>query len=182
MVEEQAGITETVTPESQPASREELEARAKEAIAKLTPQEIRKLRGAYFTVRRAQVAICEHRYNPGDFPRHRNCESCWFAFYNEHGELVKQMDEVYQEYGKAALDNLVGKKPATMFLRFMSTVAKMTKEMTPVPPQTGECNDGYEHEHPERLTSGTDEAGQVPAVVSGTSGTEQEVQNNSLAG
>jgi hypothetical protein len=82
----------------------------------------------FFTVRRQRVAECGHRYNEMTQPRN-NCEHCWFAFLNTHGDMVKIADEIFvKENGKAYLTQLQGAKFVKMFCRFMSTIARWKAE------------------------------------------------------
>ena len=92
---------------------------------KLSNTEIRRLRGLYMTVRHPHVAACGHKYVADKQPRH-NCEDCWFAWMNSHGELVQTTDELFQTTGGVELiKQLRGSKFLKMFLRFMSTVANL---------------------------------------------------------
>jgi hypothetical protein len=86
-----------------------------------------KLRGKYFTVRHIFLKDCGHKMDAINFPK-RNCENCYFQWFNHHGELVRVADEFYRQYGKERLIAMRGKKFTVAFLRFMSTVQHFLKE------------------------------------------------------
>ena len=79
------------------------------------------LRGKYFTVRHIFLKDCGHKMDAINFPK-RNCENCYFQWFNHHGELVKVADEFYRQYGKKRLIAMRGEKFTIAFLRFMSTI------------------------------------------------------------
>lgn len=90
---------------------------------KLTEGEIKKLRKQYVTVQLPRVLACQHRLDLSRQPRHRNCETCWFAWFNSHGEIVQQCDEMFQADRGVMLTNLQGTKFVKRFLQSMSTIA-----------------------------------------------------------
>jgi len=94
----------------------------------LTEAQFRKLRGMYFTVRHHRVQPCGHLLDQINEPTFRNCEACWFCFFNSHGQLVEVTDKALQEQGFRFLDKMRGKKYRTMFCRFMNTVMKAKRE------------------------------------------------------
>lgn len=94
----------------------------------MTLRQFRALRGKYFTVKHKRMEPCGHRLDQITEPR-SNCEFCWFAFFQTHGQLVQTADRAYQEQGVEFLDKIRGQKWRKMFLRFMSTVAMFQKEM-----------------------------------------------------
>jgi hypothetical protein len=92
---------------------------------KLTRSEIKKLRRQFVTVIHPRVAGCMHRYTPDRQPRHRNCEHCWFAFFQNHGNLVQTTDELHStEGGIQMIVDLQGIKFLRRFRQFMATVAQ----------------------------------------------------------
>jgi hypothetical protein len=95
---------------------------------RITPEQFRKLRGQYFTVRHHKVQPCGHLLDQINEPTFRNCESCWFCFFNSHAQLIEVADKAFQEQGPAFLDKMRGKKFTRMFKRFMSTIARLKKE------------------------------------------------------
>lgn len=76
------------------------------------------------------VLACGHKYRNEFEPNHRNCERCWFAFFQTHGELTQAVEEAYQTGGAKLVSKLRGPKFLHQFLKFMSTVAlvKMQQE------------------------------------------------------
>jgi hypothetical protein len=71
-----------------------------------------------------RVPDCGHKFVPEQEPRHRNCESCWFTFFQVHGELTKTADELFQAHGPEIIAQLRGKKFTKHFLRFMGALAQ----------------------------------------------------------
>lgn len=84
---------------------------------------------AYFTRRNPTVQACGHKFK-GE-PKN-NCTECWYAFFQNYGELTKTADEVFQNEGRQALEALKGKKFVKYFIGFMAAVANFVKEMQPV--------------------------------------------------
>ena len=108
---------------------EELESRLNAEPQKpLTERQFRQLRGQYFTVRHHRVQPCGHLLDQINEPTFRNCEGCWFVFFNSHGPLVEVTDKALQEQGFRFLDKMRGRTYRKMFTRFMSTIARMKKE------------------------------------------------------
>jgi hypothetical protein len=95
----------------------------------ITRSEFKEDRRLHFTVRHGSISRCGHRFIPGEEPRQRNCDVCWFTFFQVHGELTQAMDELYAKHGKAGLLQLRGPKFVKNFLKFMSTVAQWKKEI-----------------------------------------------------
>ena len=67
---------------------------------------------------------CGHRLDLSHQPRHRNCEQCLFAWFNAHGEIVQQLDEMHNNGNDKMIIELQGKKFLHRFLQFMSTIAQ----------------------------------------------------------
>jgi hypothetical protein len=85
----------------------------------------------FFTIHRQRVAICGHRFDECNQPRHANCEHCWFAFFQNNGEFTKTCDEAFRDEtgnGKAAMIAIRGEKFVKRFTQFMSTIARMKAE------------------------------------------------------
>ena len=83
------------------------------------------------TVRLPRVlgaAGCGHRLDLSQHPRHSNCESCWFAWFNNHGEIVQQLDEMHTNNNDAMIVELQGVKFLHRWLQFMATVAQWKKQ------------------------------------------------------
>ena len=100
-----------------------------ETQVEITRGEFKKDRKLHVTVRHGELPRCGHKLVLGTEPRHRNCEVCWFTFFQLHGELVQSLDEAYARHGKAGLLQLRGQKFVANFLRFMGTVAQWKKEI-----------------------------------------------------
>ena len=84
--------------------------------------EYKRMMRQFFTVEHKRVKACGHKFT-GQEPR-TNCQYCWFAYFNEHGEFTKSLDELWRSpNGKQMMPALRGAKFTKMFLRFMSTVA-----------------------------------------------------------
>lgn len=105
---------------------------------KLTEDEIKKLRKQYITVQHPRVIGCKHRLDLSRQPRHRNCQTCWFAWFNNHGEVVQQLDEMHTAGGDTLIVQLQGKKFLHRWRQFMATVAQWQKvgEVTETNEQT----------------------------------------------
>ncbi len=111
------------------ARTEELAARLNaEPKKQLSEAQLRQLRNLYFTVRHHRVQPCGHLLDQINEPTFRNCEACWFCFFNSHGQLVEVTDKAFQEQGRDFLVKMRGERYAKMFTRFMSTVARMKRE------------------------------------------------------
>lgn len=95
----------------------------------LTEGEIKKLRKQYITVQHPKVIGCGHRLDLNRQPTHRNCQTCWFAWFQNHGEIVQQLDEMYVADGEKLIIQLQGKKFYHRWRQFMATVAQW-KEVT----------------------------------------------------
>ena len=111
-------------------------ARLNDPSKKLTLAQFRELRGKYFTVRHVVVPECQHKIDMINEPRHRNCETCWWAWLSAHGELVKVTDEAFQEHGPAFIDKLRGVTYRKNFTRYMSTLAAFKLEADAMAEQT----------------------------------------------
>lgn len=101
---------------------------AGEAPKPPTEGELRLLRKQFITMQHSKVAGCGHKYDPERQPRHRNCDFCWLAFFQNHGEIVQTTDEIFQTRGKHLIIELQGKVFFNNFLKFMSTVNKIKEE------------------------------------------------------
>lgn len=81
----------------------------------------------HFTVRRSVVKACGHKINLATDPRH-NCDSCWFAYFQNNGQMTQIADECFQQAGRDVLERSRGKTFVKYFLRFMSTIARFQRE------------------------------------------------------
>jgi hypothetical protein len=70
-----------------------------------------------------QRLACGHKLR-GEFePNHRNCERCWFTYFQIHGELTQAVEQGYQAGGPSLIKNLKGDTFLHNFRKYMSTVA-----------------------------------------------------------
>ena len=80
------------------------------------------------TIAHPRVTQCGHRLDLGRQPRHRNCESCWFAWFNTNGKVSQQCDEMFQSDDGVLIEHLQGTKFLKRWLQFMATLAKWKKQ------------------------------------------------------
>ena len=93
-----------------------------------TKGQLKLLRKQYVTVQHPRVVACQHRLAMNRQPRMRNCESCWLAWFNEHGELVQQLDEMHTGGHDNIIVALQGTKFFKRWLQFMSTIAQWKQQ------------------------------------------------------
>jgi len=91
----------------------------------VTAGELKKAHKLYVTIQHPKVIACGHRLDLSRPPRHRGCENCWFAWFNNHGEIVQQLDEMHVAGGDDIIVRLQGKKFLHRWKQFMATVAQM---------------------------------------------------------
>ena len=113
VIDETGTLIEEATPAPEPV------------IPKLTKAQIGQARKQFITVKNPRVRGCKHRLNLKSQPRHRNCESCWMAWLQNNGEMVKTADEAYQSGHPEIIIMLQGEKFYKNFLSFMSTIANL---------------------------------------------------------
>jgi hypothetical protein len=71
-----------------------------------------------------QKLACGHKLRGDGFePNHRNCERCWFVYFQTNGEFTKSVLEGHQAGGDALIVKLKGNTFLHNFKKFMSTVA-----------------------------------------------------------
>jgi len=120
----------------------------------LTAELVSRLRSKYFTVRHPKLVECGHRLDMINEPRHRNCENCWWTFFNTHPQLVETADQFFRTQGKEAMIGMRGTQFVKMFVRFMSTVHHFLEE-----------EKKRESHNQETVASGTEESGSGGSVV-----------------
>jgi hypothetical protein len=109
---------------------EQAKAQVDEGQAALTPApklsegDLKRLRKMYITKNHPRVVACGHVLDLSRQPRHRNCEHCWFAFFNQHGEVVQQLDEMHTLGKDNEIIELQGIKFYHRWRQFMATVAQ----------------------------------------------------------
>ena len=106
----------------------------------ITELQLRQLRGKYFTVRHPRTIGCDHHQDQINEPTFRNCESCWYAFFSTHGELVNVTHEAFSEHGAAFVEKLRGRKYVRMFTRFMSTMNRLREDAEKLQKEKDEPN------------------------------------------
>lgn len=134
-----------------PEAKEEIQAEAAKSLAtaehdpivpkQMTRQVWKQMMRIHFTVRRGLAQPCGHKLStimvPDDKgkqsvfitsdPR-KNCESCWFTYFNTNGQMTQIADDCFQNAGRDVLERSRGKKFVKYFLMFMSTVARFQRE------------------------------------------------------
>jgi hypothetical protein len=75
-----------------------------------------------------RVIACKHRLDLSRPPRYRNCDSCWFAFFQNNPRTVETADELHQAGNSRLIEQLQGTKFLEKFRNFMSTVAKLKEQ------------------------------------------------------
>jgi hypothetical protein len=75
-----------------------------------------------------RVQPCQHKFVPGGEPRHRNCQPCWFTFFQVYQGLTKTAEEVLRTEGEHALIQIRHAKFYKHYKRYVATMAKW-KEM-----------------------------------------------------
>jgi hypothetical protein len=102
-------------------------------ITPITRSEYKKAMLAEFTKKYPVNPQCGHKVRVGFEPNHRNCDMCWFAYFQIHGEVTKLADEIMQEHGHElggrTIKQIKGTKFRDNYLKFMSTLAQF-KELS----------------------------------------------------
>lgn len=104
-------------------------------IPKLTKTMIGKARKAYITVQHPRSIGCHHRLDLKRQPIHRNCEHCWWAWFNNNADVVRTADEIVQSGHPELIVKLQGVKFFKNFCKFMATVAQLKKIQESLKPQ-----------------------------------------------
>jgi hypothetical protein len=107
----------------------------------LTKTQIKQLLRVHFTVRRGKAQPCGHKLSSINIPNEKgeatvfitsdprkNCDSCWFTYFNTNGQMTQIADECFREAGRDVLERSRGKRFVKYFLRFMSTIARFQRE------------------------------------------------------
>jgi hypothetical protein len=121
VVDSEGAVVET-------AEAQQAEAAPVEPPKPLTRRQIGAIRKQYVTIQHPRVRTCNHRLDLNAQPRHRNCQYCWFAWFNGHGEVVQQLDEMHTSGTDALIISLQGVKFLHRWLQFMATVARFKAE------------------------------------------------------
>jgi len=126
-------VPETSTSQLSPVGQEEVAGEiAKGQHDPIVPKQMtrqvwKQMMRAEFTVRRPTVKLCGHKINLEADPR-TNCESCWFAYFNNNKTMTEIADDCFQNAGRDILERSRGKKFTRQFMRFMSTVNRLVEE------------------------------------------------------
>ena len=75
-----------------------------------------------------RAKACGHRLHPMFQPRMRNCEACWYAWFDFHKDIVSQLDELHRSGQDDLIVKLQGKKFLHRWRQYMSTIARLTVE------------------------------------------------------
>lgn len=93
---------------------------------KVGREEMGEVRRKYFTREYPRVKECGHKFVPGNLP-HSGCEHCWFTYFVDNEQLLKQtldiMHKVGEEAGLKALTGIHGKQWVREFKKFVTTLA-----------------------------------------------------------
>jgi hypothetical protein len=74
------------------------------------------------------VLACGHKFRGQFEPSHRNCERCWFTYFQVNGELTQSVEEAFAVGGPKLIDQLKTKTFTHNFRKFMSTVAFLKQQ------------------------------------------------------
>lgn len=85
------------------------------------------MRAKYFTVKHPLLTNCGHKLDMINFPK-RNCENCYYQWFNTHPQLVETADQFFRTHGKGPLIGLRGEKFFKAFVRYMATIIHFMKE------------------------------------------------------
>lgn len=96
---------------------------------KLTDSEYHKLMKMYFTVEHGTVKTCGHKLDLNVDPRHRNCDDCWFAYFQNNGQMTATCVELVEKHTYKALIALRGYKFAEKFFKFISYVEALKNDL-----------------------------------------------------
>lgn len=107
----------------------------------MTRQVWKQMMRMHFTVRRGTSPSCGHKLSSINVPNEKgentlfitsdprkNCDSCWFTYFNTNGDMTNIADECFREAGRDVLERSRGKRFVKYFLRFMSTLARFQRE------------------------------------------------------
>ncbi len=72
-----------------------------------------------------RVRGCGHPLDLKQQPRHRNCKSCWTAFFRNQDEMSENIAKVIVEQGQDRISETFGKKFLTSFHEYCKLVERM---------------------------------------------------------
>lgn len=117
-------VTEDALPKTAPEPSPETDPIVPPQMTKKVWKEMMRI---HFTVRRPLVKSCGHKINTQSDPRN-NCESCWYAYFNNNKTMTEIADDCFRNAGRDVLERSRGKRFTKMFLRFMSTINRLVQE------------------------------------------------------
>ena len=140
-------VPEGPTTQLSPVGQEEVAAALSKAEhdpivpKQMTRQVWKQMMRMHFTVRRGTAPGCGHKLSSINVPNEKgentlfitldprkNCDSCWFTYFNTNGQMTNIADECFREAGRDVLERSRGKRFVKYFLRFMSTIARFQRE------------------------------------------------------
>ena len=139
----EAGPVTQLTPEAQAEVAGDLARAQQDPIVpkQMTRQVWKQMMRMHFTVRRGRAQPCGHKLSSINVPNEKgentifitsdprkNCDSCWFTYFNTNGQMTNIADECFREAGRDVLERSRGKRFVKYFLRFMSTLARFQRE------------------------------------------------------
>lgn len=132
-----------LTPEAQAEVAGDLARAQQDPIVpkQMTRQVWKQMMRIHFTIRRGKAQPCGHKLSSINVPNEKgensifitsdprkNCDSCWFTYFNTNGQMTNIADECFREAGRDVLERSRGSRFVKYFLRFMSTVARFQRE------------------------------------------------------
>ena len=146
-----ATVIDTSVTELTPEAKDEIHAEAAKSLAtaehdpivppQMTRQVWKQMMRMHFTIRRGTAPGCGHKLSSINVPNEKgentifitsdprkNCDSCWFTYFNTNGQMTNIADECFREAGRDVLERSRGKRFVKYFLRFMSTLARFQRE------------------------------------------------------
>lgn len=148
----------------------------------MTRQVWKQMMRIHFTIRRGKAQPCEHKLSSINVPNEKgettvfitsdprkNCDSCWFTYFNTNGQMTQIADECFREAGRDVLERSRGKRFVKYFLRFMSTIARFQREAAEREAANGVKVEG--------TTDDSTTGGGSPSTDSGISGLVGEAQS-----
>lgn len=149
---------------------------------KMTRQVWKQMMRMHFTIRRGKAQPCEHKLSSINVPNEKgentifitsdprkNCDSCWFTYFNTNGQMTNIADECFREAGRDILERSRGKRFVKYFLRFMSTIARFQREAAEKKKENGIEAEG--------TTEGSAVGGGSPSTDSSIGGVAGEARN-----
>jgi len=102
-----------------------------------------------------QRLVCGHKFRHEFEPNHRNCERCFFTYFNLHRDLVKALDEGFQAGGPELIRRIKGSNYLHMWRKFMTTIAfvQAQQEAAKVKEQDDTSLDSSRQEHDAGVSS-----------------------------